>query len=486
MSDDLQPTDEPVSADNVTPIGAAKAKRQRKPREERHPNAPPADFARGDQTEIARELLLELEGDGERLVFDYGKLHQYEPDAGTWKPYQQYELSNRVERYAGKLVESDRGKPKPLKLVVGTIDGAIELVCRRRTKPGFFDGRCNGIVFRNGFVTVGPDNIVLVPHAPEHRARASMTFDYDGATPCPRWLQFLEETFRDDADRDAKVRLIQQFFGMCLLGRATMMQVALVFLGGGANGKSVLMDVLSGAFPPSERSASSPQAWGASEYARASLAGIRLNVVSELPIRDILDGAVAKAIISGDTIEARPIRENPVTFRPIAGHIFSTNTLPGVADRSHGFWRRFTIVTFNRTYAREEWNQTLAADLLAAELPGIVCWGLAGAADYLANGLSLPASAAEAMATWRKEANPLALWMDEDTEPVPQEDVAWWRKGTDLLQAFNTWAKKNGHKEVSTTTFGRGLVLLGVEKKHIALGNFYRLDVRRAGTASAG
>jgi putative DNA primase/helicase len=450
MSDDLQPTDEPVSADNVTPIGAAKAKRQRKPKEERHPNAPPADFARGDHVELARELVLDLEAGGEPLAYDEGQLYRYDPERGIWSALELHEMSRVLVGYAGKLVESDRGRPKPMKVNVTSIDGAITVAKRVKTRRDFFDGRRPGLAFTNGFVTVGPDRVDLVRHSPDHRARASLPFAYDPCAKYTRWLQFLDEVFRDDEDRAEKARLLQQFFGMCLLGEATSMQVALVLTGDGANGKGVLMNTLLEVFPRAEQRAVPPQLWG-QEYHRASLAGVRINVVAELPEREILDEASVKAVITGDPITGRHIREAPFTFTPIAGHVFAANTLPGVSDRSHGFWRRLMVVPFNRVFEEHEKDRGLKRWFVENELAGIVGWGLAGAADYLANGLARPPSSTEATETWKREANPVAVWIDEMMAPVASDEVSWWTPSTKLLETFNTWAEKTGHRKVSST-----------------------------------
>lgn len=478
MSDDLQPPpDVPESTSNVVNLVDAKV-RKRKPKEERHPNAPPADFARGDHVELARELVRDLEAGGEPLAYDEGQLYRYDPERGIWSALELHEMSRVLVGYAGKLVESDRGKPKAMKVNVTSIDGAITVAKRVKTRRDFFDGRRPGLAFTNGFVTVSRDRVDLVRHSPEHRARAALPFAYDPCAKYTRWLQFLDEVFRDDEDRTEKARLLQQFFGMCLLGEATTMQVALVLTGDGANGKGVLMNTLLEVFPRAEQRAVAPQLWG-QEYHRASLAGVRINVVAELPEREILDEASVKAVITGDPITGRHIREAPFTFTPIAGHLFAANTLPGVSDRSHGFWRRLMVVTFNRIFGEHERDRGLQRWFVANELAGIVGWGLQGAADYLANGLARPPSSLAALETWKREANPVAVWVDEAMEAVTADEVSWWTPATQLLEMFNAWAEKTGHRKVSSTKFGRALKALGIEKTRREDGSAYALATRR-------
>src|SRR4029079_14672486 len=59
---------------------------------------------------------------------------------------------------------------------------------------------------------------------------------------CPRWLRFIGEMFGDDAEL---IRFVQQWFGYCLTGDTC--EHALWFgFGSGGNGKSVLLNTVSG------------------------------------------------------------------------------------------------------------------------------------------------------------------------------------------------------------------------------------------------
>ncbi len=227
------------------------------------------------------------------------------------------------------------------------------------------------------------------------------------------WLKFLGQCFDGDKDAEAKIKYIQEFVGIAMLGQGPKYQLATVLLGKGSNGKGVLCQVVQASMPPGSVCAIPPQDFG-QEYRRARIAGKLLNVVSELPEREILDCESIKAMISGDLLTGREIRQAPFDFCPMAAHLFACNRLPNSADHTPGFWRRFAVITFNRVFEGEAKNPDLAEEIMAAELPAIVSWFLAGAQRVLnERRYTIPDSAVEAVANWKKDADVVQRFVDE-------------------------------------------------------------------------
>ena len=67
-----------------------------------------------------------------------------------------------------------------------------------------------------------------------------LPYDYDSASVCPRWAVFLDRVLEGDAER---IRLLQEWFGY-LLTPDTSLQRFLVLEGEGANGKSIIVEVV--------------------------------------------------------------------------------------------------------------------------------------------------------------------------------------------------------------------------------------------------
>jgi putative DNA primase/helicase len=253
-------------------------------------------------------------------------------------------------------------------------------------------------------------------------------------------------------------------------------------LGDGSNGKGVVSQVAEAVMPPGSCCAIPPQDFS-QEYRRALLAGKLLNVVSELPEADILESESFKDVIAGDSTTGREIRQSPFTFRPIAGHLFSANRLPGTVDQTHGFWRRFVLVTFNRTFLENEQDPELAERLINEELPAIVAWFLAGAQRVqLLKHYTIPASHAAALEKWKQNADQILSFIEAKCDRLePNTDEHLWEPADGLYQRYRTWAGDNGHKALASNKFAERMRLLKLAGTHTRNGNFYPVRLRPNG-----
>ena len=308
--------------------------------------------------------------------------------------------------------------------------------------PGFFAAAPVGVAFKGGFVHVSEQGLTLGPHTPENRCRFAYGFDL-AETPSDAWTAFLSALFRDDADGAEKVACLGEFFGASVLGLATRYQKAIVAKGGGDQGKSTLAKIVLAAMPSGATCAIAPQDMG-QEYRRAMLAGKRLNVVNELPEATIIASEAFKAIVTGDPIVGRQIREAPFTFSPEAGHYFAANRLPGTNDQTEGFWRRLIVIEFNRSFKDDPERDPLVAEKIIREhLPGVVRWMLEGAARLLQQGrYTLPSSHDAALAEWRLASDQIALFLHECGELDATAAIG----ATPLYERYRNWALSSGHK----------------------------------------
>jgi P4 family phage/plasmid primase-like protien len=424
-------------------------------------------FQIADHVEIARALVDEL-GGADNLVHDEG--HSWRYDASG--------LHLKIDRdVESRIVQGFSGTPtapngKPLRVKAADVSGAIRLAHDQIAKPGYFADAPAGVMFSNGFLRVTEKGAELVPLAREHRARAGYSFAYERACLPRRFLGFLDALFRDDEDRCEKTSYVQEFFGACLLGIATTYQRCTYAIGGGDNGKSRLADVMLPCMPAGTTSAIPPQDWH-QEYRRAMLAGIRLNAVGELPERDIVASEAFKAIVAGDPIVARIIRESPVMLRPIAGHYFAANGLPGSPDQTDGFWRRPVVLTFNRSFKNDPTRDPhVATRIIAEERPAIVSWLIDGGLRLLrSNEYTIPPSHHAALAAWRKGANQVALFVDDETKADSSGGVA----AADLYSAYLRWTERNRHRALASNSFGQRMKLLGHEPRKTMAGWRYPL-----------
>jgi P4 family phage/plasmid primase-like protien len=434
---------------------------------------------RGDHVELAQGLLAELERECTPLVGDEARIHGYRKATGIYTPIEPSRASVIVQTFAGAEVA---GLKRPLSIKASDVSGAARLAYDRIARPGFFTGARPGLAFKNGFVSVSADSVKLVAHSPEHRARFSYAFDYAGNRPPIAFLRFLHDLFRDDADRDAKIMCIQEHVGASLVGQATRYQRALLPIGEGGEGKSTLANIIVRAFPPGSVEAIAPQDWG-QEYRRAMLAGKLLNIVAELPEADILESEAFKAIITGDPIVGRHIREAPFTFRPIAGHLFAANRLPGTNDQTEGFWRRLIVIRFNRNFhTAPECDPQIGEKIIAAELPLVVAWMLEGASRIMRERAhTVPSSHVVELDAWRTAADQIRAFLNECTA---DDSTGYGTSASAIYIAYQRWAHGNGHRPVSSTKFGMRMKAIGKGAMKGRAGNSYPVALAAEGEAT--
>jgi putative DNA primase/helicase len=434
------------------------------------PPTTPRRLIRGDHVELGEELREHFEQNGV-LSFADDALWQCNGKQ-YFERLDDQEVAREVHAFAGSAVAIKTNKPLTLKQ--SDVRGAVAVLKDMVGDPQFFNKATPGISFTDCFVELSPDNTLRqAPNGPQNRARHQLPFAYvRNSMPSPKLLSFFGECFAGTPDASERVECIRELVGLCLLGKGPLFHRALILHGSGANGKSVLLSIIRRAFPETAVASVPAQSWS-HEYARARLAGKRVNIVNELPEGDIIDSSSFKAIIAGDSTMARQPYGRMFDFLPEAGHLFATNTLPGTTDQTEGFWRRFVLIGFPNSVPLEQQNPHLADELCATDLPAFVGWCLSGAAAALArNSLTIPPTSATAVSEWRRESDQVALWVEERTKHVHPGDGDL---ASYLYANYRAWAEANGHKRLSSTSFGKRLRLLGLHSHRTMRGSEYPL-----------
>lgn len=386
-------------------------------------------FRVGDMAEVGAKLVEVLQGEGEPLAGDVGSLWRYDRKSRCWIELAPELLTNTVRSFSGaKILKgvSDEGKEITATLKINAAESAIKFALAAPAQwqrgRGFFEAAPQGVAFADRFVTIEGGKLKHEPLGPDHRARWTLPCDWSAelarSVEGSRWEAYLRDTL-GEACGD-KACALQEFVGACLLGLVKRYQRALMLVGGGSNGKSVFMEVIESLFPATARATIPPQEL-ASEYNRADLEGKAINVVRELPEAELLDTTKLKALITCEPMRGRKIYGHPFLFTPRCGQLYSANALPTVRDRSHGFWRRWLVVSFDQEFAAAgEIEQRPGAALADPEMAqriiedeiGIVAaWALEGAARLLKQGgYSRVAASSEAIQEWREDTDQLAAY----------------------------------------------------------------------------
>lgn len=323
-------------------------------------------------------------------------------------------------------------------------------------------------------------------HLREHRRGDYLTSQvpvvYDPSATCPRFDRFLSEIFEGDEDAGDKVQAVLEMMGYSLI-QSCRLEKFVVLIGRGANGKSVLLEVVRHLVGPDQASAVEPARLGEG-FQRAHLRGKLVNIVPELPVGAKLADGAMKAFSSGDPVNGEFKGRDSFEFVPYATFWMGTNHMPHTRDLSDGMFRKALIIKFNRQFGAGE-REIGLAEKLRAELPGILGKALHALGAALERGyITSPASSRAALQQWRTESDQVAMFIEDRCTLDPGAGPTPTRV---LLNAYKAWAADWNHQcTVAGPEFGKRLTELGLKpgrpyfegKQERA---FFGIDLKRPG-----
>lgn len=285
--------------------------------------------------------------------------------------------------------------------------------------------------------------IDLIPHDRSQLLTKIVQAEYDPAARAPKFDAFLRRVQPDPLLRG----FLQRWFGYALSGLTG--EQKLVFLyGSGANGKSVLVDLMARIFGDYAATAKIESITGKNRRSGAEatpdlvpLIGARLVRASEPEEGERFQEGLIKELTGGEPILIRSLNKDFVEIKPIAKWTISGNHKPDIRGTDDGIWRRFLLVPFDVQIPKSERNPRLVEELLE-EAPGILNWLALGLADFLERGLQEPEVVLEATASYREESDPMGSFLElccnvtgDPVDRIPARE---------LVQAFNFWLVENG------------------------------------------
>ena len=174
-----------------------------------------------------------------------------------------------------------------------------------------------------------------------------------------------------------------------------------------------------------------------------------LNVSSEVQTKKQIDGSIMKQVVSGDMVQADQKFKSPITFRPIAKHIFSMNEIPVITDRTFAMSRRLLIVKFNQTFTGKRADKRLEGKLIP-ELPGILNWCLVGLSRVLdREEIFESKSSVKDKQNFMRSINPVLTFVDDDC--LLRDDCETGK--TALYRAYVDYCKEAGFRPLSQVRF---------------------------------
>jgi putative DNA primase/helicase len=368
-----------------------------------------------------------------------GRLYRYE--GGVYRP----DGSQHVKRQVKRLLE-DWGITK--RWSSHRSEEVIEYL--RIDAPALWDRPPLDVVnLLNGLLDI--KNQSLLVHSPQHLSSVQLPVNHDPAATCPEWDRFVGQVFPGDA-QDVAFEI-----PACLMTPEKSTQQAILLLGDGANGKSTYLSGLTAFLGRGNVSNVSLQKLESDRFAAARLVGKLANVCPDLPSAHLVGTSVFKSITGGDRISAEYKYKDLFDFEPFARLVFSANAPPRSGDPSMGFFRRWLVVPFTRTF---EGQKAIPRSVLDArlfnpqELSGLLNKALAALRRIQRRGrFTESKSMVSAREEFRTATDPLAAWMERFTV----QGAALFVTKRALLAAYNCTPGAEGRPAMTETAFGLAL-----------------------------
>jgi P4 family phage/plasmid primase-like protien len=391
----------------------------------------------------AADLIARLTVNGWHPLAHEGTLFAVEPERNIW-----------VARPEGELVkliaEAHDGKDNCTRC--SDYKGVAQHATALAIRDGFFASAPAGVACPDGFYLIAEGDAKVEALTPAHRQRVLLPFS-PRKQSTPLFDAFLHETFESghEGEEAEQVALVQEIAGAVMLGLMPRFQKAvLCYEAYGRAGKGTIVYIISQLVPKEFAAAISPFNWD-KEYYLATLAGVRLNVVGELPENEPIPAASFKSVLGGDLLTGRNPAQKPISFRNEAAHLFMSNHMINSRDQSEAFFGRWLVLDFPNSRLRtgKPLDPTLAQRIVDNELPGIAHWALEGAKRLLRNNaFSQSAAHDRLMAQWRRGNSSLEQFIHECCEMGAEHHV----RRSKLYERYKEWCGDNGRKPFAKGT----------------------------------
>jgi putative DNA primase/helicase len=296
---------------------------------------------------------------------------------------------------------------------------------------------------------------------------------YDPTALCPHWTAFLDSIFAGDSDL---VRFVQRAVGYSLTGDARE-RVIFILHGGGANGKSTLLEVLLALLGRDYALKARSQMLVAKKenaipHEIAELKGRRFVAASEVDEGKKLAEAAIKEMTGDDTLRGRFLYQESFSFRAEHKLWLGTNHKPVIRGSDDAIWDRIKPIPFNVRFVDPadpaapidgpRQDKGLRAKLLS-ELPGILRWALDGCLHWQRDGLGVVPAVAQANAAYRDEMDHVKDFIAERCACGPELSALT----GDLYHNYNDWCRRLHERPLTLQAFTKRLDPLGFPARKI-------------------
>jgi putative DNA primase/helicase len=291
----------------------------------------------------------------------------------------------------------------------------------------------------------------LSPHSPDVPTTVQIPVAWRAEATCEHVDAFLAVVLPDDA-----VELVSEIIGNVLLA-ANPFRRAVLLLGPGKNGKTVLLLLIEALAGTANCSHTALQAFAENRFAGAGLLGKLANLCGDLDARAVRRSDTFKKVTGGDPIEAERKYGHAFSFRPFATMIFSANEPPISSDQSEAWFDRWLVIPMERRITDDEavpLPKMVARLTTPDQLEGLLVAAVNGLRRLADRGrFAIPASVTTAGDHYRDRLDTVRAFITEECIVDPDTRAP----RPQLYRHYRTWVQEGGRLPVSAATFNEHL-----------------------------
>jgi len=334
--------------------------------------------------------------------------------------------------------------------------------------------------FQNGTLEINKGNTSLRQFSSSDFITYQLPFNYDPGAACPIWKNFLNEVLNDIE----KQNVLSEYMASAFLNNKIIkLEKVLMLYGSGANGKSVVYEVMSALFGEENISNFSlSQLTDEKGYHVAQIVDKLINYSSETGSR--MQSDIFKNLASGEPIGVRLPYMPPFMATDYAKLVFNTNVLPkeGI-EQTDAFFRRFLLIPFDVTIPEHKQDKELHLKIIETELPGVFNWVMEGLHRLIKQkGFSRCEAASKKLDEFRTQSDTVRSFIDDKGY---QKSVKASKPLKELYIEYTNYCAESGHRPVSLNpTFSDRVRAAGYEIERQNLGNVVWISVASVGSVA--
>lgn len=275
----------------------------------------------------------------------------------------------------------------------------------------------------------------LISHNPKYKFINEIPVKYDENAECPKIKKFISEVVEEK-----HVACIQEFIGYCLY-RDIPFHKAFMFLGGGKNGKSTVINLITTFLGRENISNKELQQLTYDKFAKSKLFGKLINAAADISSAALGQTSTFKGLTGGDYLDAEKKFLDSFEFKNYAKMLFSANTLPKTKDDSYAFYRRWILINFPYTFEGKECDPHILEKICTPkELSGLFNWAIEGLLRLLKNNhFSYQKTVEEIREQYKILSDPVFAFAQQF---LTTQTTGYLIKD-DVYHKFNAWCKEN-------------------------------------------